>query len=57
MPKLNLTPDDVRCIAAIADQQIALMDQLEIALEAGDELRALNVARELVGLEREVKQQ
>jgi hypothetical protein len=57
MPKLNLTPDDVRCIAAIADQQIALMDQLEIALQAGDDLRALGLARELCALERQVKQQ
>jgi hypothetical protein len=53
----ELSEDTIAAIAAIGRQQAVLMDELQIALEACDDLRALNVARELVGLEREIKQQ
>jgi hypothetical protein len=53
----ELSQDDIRALIAIGRQQAALMDQLQDALEACDDLRALGVARELVGLEKKAKEQ
>jgi hypothetical protein len=53
----ELTDDDFAAIAAIARRQAALRDSLKDALLAGDDLRALGVARELVGLEKKVREQ
>jgi hypothetical protein len=47
---------DITAIVEIAKRQAALMDDLQVALEAADDLRALGVARELVGLEKQVKE-
>jgi hypothetical protein len=52
----ELSVDDIAAIYEIARQQAMLMDELREALEACDELRALGVARELVGLEQKVRQ-
>jgi hypothetical protein len=53
----ELSVADIEAIVAIGREQAARMDELREALEACDELRALGVARELVGLEKQVRQQ
>jgi hypothetical protein len=55
IPPAQLTDDDILAIVAIGRQQAELMDQLQAALEACDDLRALGVARELVRLEQQIK--
>jgi hypothetical protein len=54
VPVTELSADDIALLVQIGREQAAiqaaLIDQLAEALEAGDTLRALNVARELVGL-------
>jgi hypothetical protein len=57
IPPGQLTDADIEAIVAIGKEQAALMDQLQEALEACDELRALGVARHLVGLEKKVREQ
>jgi hypothetical protein len=47
-----LSDDDLRLILDIAESRANTMDALKAALEAGDDLRALEVARELVRLEK-----
>jgi hypothetical protein len=56
-PPNALTPEDLRAIEAIARRQIDLMDELEAALLASDDLRALGLARQLVGLEKQARGQ
>ena len=51
----ELTADDFAAIIAIGREQALLMDALQQALEASDDLRALGVARKLVGLEQQLK--
>jgi hypothetical protein len=53
----QLSEDDIRSIVEIGRQQALLMDELQAALEASDTLRALGVARRLVGLEQKARQQ
>jgi hypothetical protein len=53
----ELSDHDIERLMAIGLEQAALMDQLQEALEAADELRALGVARKLVGLEKKVGEQ
>jgi hypothetical protein len=53
----ELSQDDIAAIVEIGRRQAELMDQLQAALEAADELTALGVARKLVGLERKVREQ
>ena len=55
--KTELSEEDIAAIIAIADRQAELKGQLRAALEACDDLRALEVARELVGIEREIRNQ
>ena len=57
VPPQQLTDADVEALVALGREQVLLMDELQAALEAADTLRALNVARALVGLERQVRQQ
>jgi len=57
IPPSQLSEDDIAAIVAIGREQALLMDQLQAALEAGDDRRALSVARELVGLEKKARQQ
>jgi hypothetical protein len=52
----ELSEADIEAIAEIGRKQAELMDALQDALEACDDLRALGVARELVGLERQARQ-
>jgi hypothetical protein len=56
-PPAELTIEDIEAMVAIARKQAALKDDLKAALEACDDLRALGVARELVGLERKARGQ
>jgi hypothetical protein len=53
----ELTVEDIEAIVSIARRQIEVIDRLEAALQACDDLRALDVARELVGLERKARRQ
>ena len=53
----ELSEDDIAAIIAVARRQAALRDELKAALEACDDLRALGVARRLVGLEPAVREQ
>jgi hypothetical protein len=55
-PPGELTDEDITRIVTIARRQAELMDDLQAALEAADDLRALGVARELVGLEKQVRE-
>jgi hypothetical protein len=52
----ELSVEDIEAIVDIGRKQALLMDALQDALEAADDLRALGVARELVGLEKKVRQ-
>jgi hypothetical protein len=56
VPAEELSVDDIAALVDLGLQQVELMDLLEVALQANDTLRALDVARELVGLERQIKQ-
>jgi hypothetical protein len=56
-PAAELSVEDIEAIVAIGRRQAELMDALQAALEAADDLRALGVARELVGLERKAREQ
>jgi hypothetical protein len=49
----ELSIADIEAIVAIGRQRAGLLDDLRTALEACDDLRALSVARVLVGLERQ----
>lgn len=53
----ELSVEDVAAIVQIGRKQAALMDQLQSALEAGDTLRVLDAARDLVGLEKQARRQ
>ena len=53
----ELSEADIDAIVAIGRQQAALMDQLEAAVEADDAPRVLALARQLVGLEEQVREQ
>jgi hypothetical protein len=55
IPPQQLSEEDIVAIVAIGRRQAALMNQLEEALQAADDLRALGVARELVGLEKKIR--
>jgi hypothetical protein len=57
IPPDQLTDEDTAAILAVARRQASLRDDLKAALEAGDDLRALGVARQLVGLEQKVREQ
>jgi hypothetical protein len=56
IPPQQLSDADIEAIVAIGREQALLMDQLQAALEAADDLRALGVARQLVGLEKKVRE-
>jgi hypothetical protein len=56
IPPQQLSEDDIIAIVAIGRQQALLMDQLQAALEASNELEALRVARIMVGLEKKVRE-
>jgi hypothetical protein len=47
---MPLSSDDIEVLLEMARQQIALVDRLRTALEAGDERRALSLARFIAGL-------
>jgi hypothetical protein len=57
IPPSQLSDADIAAIVAIGREQALLMDELQEALEAADDLRALGVARQLVGLEKKVREQ
>jgi hypothetical protein len=57
IPPAQLTDDDIIAIVALGREQALLLDELQEALETADDLRALGVARKLVGLERNIKEQ
>jgi hypothetical protein len=56
VPPAQLSEDDIARIVALGKAQAELMDQLQAALAAADDLQALNVAHKLVALEREVRE-
>jgi hypothetical protein len=51
LPVEQLSDDDIAFFVAIGRQQALLMDDLQAALECGDDRRALGAARRLVNLE------
>ena len=51
----ELSEQDVAAIVELGHQQVTLMRELEVALQAGDEPRALAIARALVGLEQTLR--
>jgi hypothetical protein len=53
----ELSVEDISAIVALGREQAALMDQLQDALETGDEAQALAAARDLVGLEKRAREQ
>jgi hypothetical protein len=61
VPREQLTVEDVRCIIEVAEQFQArrkeLAREIEAALNAGDTERVSVLARQLVGLEKKVKEQ
>jgi hypothetical protein len=52
IPSDQLSEHDIAAIISIGKEQVQLMDKLEAALKASDDSRTLEVARELVGMER-----
>ena len=56
MNRQLLSGDTLDCIRELALGQIRLMDELEAALEANDTPRVLEIARQLVGIEKEVRE-
>ena len=55
MPQPNtLSPETLGRIRALALEQVHLMDELEQALLAGDQPRVMELARQIVGLEKEI---
>jgi hypothetical protein len=57
VPPQQLGDEAIEAIVRIGRQQAELMDELEEALRVCDDLRALGVARKLVGLEKKVREQ
>jgi hypothetical protein len=57
VPAAQLTESDISAIVAIGHKQAALMNELRAALQACDDLRALQLAREVVGLDQEMRKQ
>jgi hypothetical protein len=53
----ELSEDDIAAIIGIGRKQAELMDELQAALEASENLAALGIARRMVGLEKKVRQQ
>jgi hypothetical protein len=51
----DLSDEDLGLLLGVADQQVALMDALDQALERGDHVQALELARRLVLLERQAR--
>jgi hypothetical protein len=51
----HLREEDLDLLLGIGRRQSLMIDQLQSALEAGDEQAALAVARELVNLEKTIK--
>jgi hypothetical protein len=51
----NVRAEDFDILIGIGKAQAALIDQLQTALESGDNEHALEVARELVTLEKKIK--
>ena len=52
----ELSEDDIGAILAIGQRQADLLDQLAVALGADDTDRALKLARQVCGLQEQVKQ-
>jgi hypothetical protein len=50
-----LSPELMKRLRELALEKVAVMDELEAALQAGDEPRALELARQLCDPEREVE--
>jgi hypothetical protein len=57
VPATRLSTEDIAAIVAIGRRQAELMDELEQALDANDLVRVLMLARALVGLEHQVRQE
>jgi hypothetical protein len=53
----ELSEADISAIVEIGREQAALMDRMEAAIEADDAPRVLELARRLVGLEQQVREQ
>jgi hypothetical protein len=51
----QLSEEDVAAIVELGREQVTLMRELEAALLAGDEPRALAIARAMVGLEQRIR--
>ena len=53
----GISTDMLARIRALALEQVQLKDELQAALEAGDTPRVVEVARQICGLEEEIKRQ
>jgi hypothetical protein len=53
VPRELLSESDVDAILEIAERRAALVGEMRDALEAGDEPRALRLARKVCGIEHE----
>jgi hypothetical protein len=57
IPPEELSAHDIDALIAIAQRHAALRSDLKLALEAGDDQRALDTARQLCGLVVRAKKQ
>jgi hypothetical protein len=52
-----LSPETLSRIRVLALEQLSLMDELEAALQSDDQPRVMELARQIVNLEKEVERQ
>jgi hypothetical protein len=53
----ELSESDIEAIVAIGREQADLMNAMEAALQAADDQRVLELARRIVGLEQQTREQ
>jgi hypothetical protein len=54
---IQLTEDDIAAIVRLGREQAELMNAIETALQAGDDQRALELVRQMVGLEQRAREE